>query len=81
MAEYEVIGGREVLGHAPGERFSADLPEAQEKRLLANGSLRKAGAAQVPSRQQVSDPVPPVSTGPGAQANDVGDENADEGKE
>lgn len=47
MKEYENISDRDQLGHAPGEVFEADIPEAQEARLIARGSLRPTGDTSV----------------------------------
>lgn len=38
--EYEVLGQHAVLGHEPGEKFTAVLDPEQEGRMLARGSLR-----------------------------------------
>lgn len=43
MKEYEVLGNRDQLGHAPGQRFHADLPESQERRMVARGAIRVVG--------------------------------------
>lgn len=40
MKEYEVSGEVNVFGHSPGDVFKADIPEAQEQRLLQRGQLR-----------------------------------------
>ena len=37
--KYKVVGTAEVLGHAPGSTFEAEIPEDQEARLLERGSL------------------------------------------
>lgn len=40
---YVVTSIHPVLGHAPGEEFSADLPEGQEAALIGGGAIaRKA---------------------------------------
>lgn len=38
--QYEVLGQHAVLGHEPGEKFTAALDPEQEERMLARGSLR-----------------------------------------
>lgn len=41
---YTVVGPRKVLGHEPGETFTATLDPSQEQRLIAAGHLAvKAG--------------------------------------
>jgi len=39
MPTYRVIGGKKILGHKPAEEFEADLPEDQERRLMALGHI------------------------------------------
>ncbi len=41
MQRYEVTAPSRVLGHEPGTEFEADIPDAQEKRLLGRGALRR----------------------------------------
>ncbi len=40
---YEVSGDRPVLGYEPGDTFDAEIPDAQETRLLNRGALRVVG--------------------------------------
>jgi hypothetical protein len=47
MGRYRVNDQRAVLGHEPGTTFEADIPEAQEKRLLASGALHHTRAKKV----------------------------------
>ena len=37
---YEVTGPGPFHGHAPGEKFEADLDPEQERRAIARGSIR-----------------------------------------
>lgn len=37
--QYRVAGTAEVLGHAPGSTFEAEIPADQEARLIKRGSL------------------------------------------
>ena len=37
--KYKVVGTAEVLGHAPGSTFEAEIPADQEARLIERGSL------------------------------------------
>ena len=46
--QYQNVGTTRVLGHAPGETFTADIPEAQERQLLLRHLVR------------VTPPSPPV---------------------
>jgi len=39
MKSYIVTGTRKVLGNEPGERFEAEIDEAQERRLLDAGLI------------------------------------------
>lgn len=39
--QYRVVGTAEVLGHAPGSTFEAEIPAEQEARLLERGSLAR----------------------------------------
>ncbi len=48
--QYRVVGTAEVLGHAPGSTFEAEIPAEQEARLLERGSLATVSK---------SDPVKP----------------------
>lgn len=43
MKEYENISDLDQLGYAPGEVFEADIPEAQEARLVERGAIRVTG--------------------------------------
>lgn len=44
MAKYRVLGNREVLGHAHGEEFDADISDTQEERLVAGGHIERVAA-------------------------------------
>lgn len=37
--KYRVTGTAEVMGHAPGSTFEAEIPADQEARLIQRGSL------------------------------------------
>lgn len=53
---YEVTGTTAFQGHQPGEQFDADLDEAQERRALERGSIRRVKATAKPqSEQEASD--------------------------
>lgn len=39
---YTVTGSQPVLGHRPGETFTATLPQDREARLLASGAIALA---------------------------------------
>lgn len=43
---YRVAGAHRVLGREPGETFQADLPPEQEARMLARGSITRAGSGK-----------------------------------
>lgn len=40
LKTYEVLGDRDILGHPPGDTFKADIPKAQERRLIERKQLR-----------------------------------------
>lgn len=63
---YEVCGKRETLGHAPGEKFEADLDAVTEARLVAGQHIRRvtAAAPQFGGSSSSSSTPTPV---PGAQ--------------
>ena len=51
--QYRVVGTAEVLGHAPGSTFEAEIPAEQEARLLERGSLiRVLSDAPKPSNKE-----------------------------
>ena len=41
---YVVSGSTPFMGHAPGEKFDAELGADQERRALARGSIKRAPA-------------------------------------
>jgi hypothetical protein len=41
MTTYRVSGQHEVLGHAPGETFDAELSDDQDASLVASGALER----------------------------------------
>lgn len=41
---WEVCGEQDVLGNAPGTTFEAVIPEAQARRLIDRGAIRRVGA-------------------------------------
>ena len=41
MTRFRVCGTREVLGHAPGEEFEADISDIQEWRLTVGGHIER----------------------------------------
>jgi hypothetical protein len=43
---YRVAGSQAVFGHKPGEIFDRDIPDAQERRLLASGALKESRAQE-----------------------------------
>ena len=43
MTSYRVTGATPFHGHLPGEEFTADLDEAQERRAVERGSIEKVG--------------------------------------
>jgi hypothetical protein len=52
MRKYRVSGNREVLGHLPGEEFTADIPDVQEQRLVKGGHIEPVSR---PKRQPTVD--------------------------
>lgn len=42
-----------ILEHYPGETFTADIPEAQEARLIARGQIKVAGGLSQLSRDEL----------------------------
>lgn len=42
MTRFKVSGVQRFLGHEPGEEFEADLPEDQQARAIARGSIKVA---------------------------------------
>ena len=60
MPRYRVVGTHEVLGHAPGESFEADLDPVQERRLIAGGHIARVGRPRSP----VAHKGPPAPTPP-----------------
>jgi hypothetical protein len=44
---YEVVGPRNVLGHAPGEKFEASLSIGQERMLVQAGHIKHFEVAAV----------------------------------
>ena len=50
--QYEVVGKRKVLGHKPGETFTAALSEDQERRLVAGGHIRPVQPKQPDKKEQ-----------------------------
>jgi hypothetical protein len=53
--KYKNTGQSDFLGHPPGDEFEADLPEAQEKRAIARGSLARVGDGQSSEASQTGD--------------------------
>lgn len=43
---YLVTGIHAVLGHAPGEEFTADLSDEQETALIAGGAIVRKAAVK-----------------------------------
>ena len=41
MTRFRVCGTREVLGHAPGEEFDAEISDIQEWRLTVGGHIER----------------------------------------
>lgn len=46
--KYKVVGTAEVLGHAPGSTFEAEIPADQEARLVERGSLVGVSKSELP---------------------------------
>jgi hypothetical protein len=46
LKRYTVTGTRPQFGHQPGTEFEADIPEAQERRLLAKGAIKECASKQ-----------------------------------
>lgn len=42
MTRYIVSGPRKAFGYGPGEEFEAEIPEAQERRMIDRGAIRIA---------------------------------------
>lgn len=56
MATYTVPeGAPRILGHKAGETFEADIPAAQEARLVARGQLSVAGGLGGLSREKLDE--------------------------
>lgn len=56
MATYIVPDGApRVFGHKAGEQFSAEIPAAQEARLIARGQLTVAGGLASKSRAELDE--------------------------
>lgn len=85
MNTYKVVGDKSVLGHEPGETFQADIPVAQEERLIARGAI-EADPSNTPIEEPVIDRSPDdgdeTSPDAGEEVNndDAGDD-AGEGSE
>lgn len=56
MAKFKVQGTAKVLGHEPGTVVEAQLPRAQEERLIARGSLVKLPPAKKPDSAKSNSP-------------------------
>lgn len=59
MNTYTVVGDKSVLGHEPGETFQADIPIAQEERLIARGAIEPG-----PGNTPLADPDESVDRSP-----------------
>lgn len=56
MATYTVADGSpSIMGHKAGETFEADIPAAQEARLIARGQLTVSGGLSGLSREKLDE--------------------------
>lgn len=46
---YKVVGPHKVMGHKPGDEFTADLPDEKELQLLRGGHLELVPAQVKPA--------------------------------
>lgn len=67
MAEktYKVVSKAPQFGHKHGETFKKEIPEGQEKRMIARGAIEV-----VSGQQQSQTPPPPPAGGPGGKKQD-----------
>lgn len=85
MNTYTVIGDKSVLGYKPGETFQADIPVAQEERLIARGAI-EADPDNTPVAEGSVDRSPRYGEEASPEdgediTHDAGDEDAGEGNE
>ena len=65
MATYTVAeGSPPILGHKAGETFEADIPAAQEARLVARGQLTVVGGLGSVSREKLDEMARALSLNP-----------------
>lgn len=72
---YEVVGPRPVHGHKRGERFTADLPQAQEDALVFGGHIKRVEEeAEADGSEEGSEPEEGSGEGQEEAASGVGEE-------
>lgn len=65
MPTYKVPeGSPSVLGHKAGDTFDADIPAAQEARLIARGQLTLVGGLDSLSREKLDEMARALSLNP-----------------
>ena len=76
MATYENIGTHDVLGHAPGEIFEADLDPVTEARLASGNHLKRVGASSTTATALSGAPTTSAFVAVGAQRNEQSTDTA-----
>ena len=71
MARYKVPDrvNHRILGHWPGETFDADIPAAQEARLIARGQLEAVAGLSSKSREELDAMARELNIDPAAHPN------------
>lgn len=65
---YKNISGAPVLGNRPGKVFEAEIPSAQEKRMIDRGSLEEVDPKSLAEQE-----APPVEDEADAADSETGD--------
>jgi hypothetical protein len=50
VTKYTVVGDRAFQGHAPGSQFSANLADAEEKRAVGRGQIKRSGKTKTATK-------------------------------
>lgn len=71
MARYKVPDAvnHRILGHYPGETFDADIPAAQEARLIARGQLEAVASLASKPREELDEMARALNIDPAAHPN------------
>jgi hypothetical protein len=70
MPQYTIPeGSPDILGHKAGETFEADIPAAQEARLVARGQLQVSGGLGQMPREKLDEMARALNLNPDQFAN------------